>query len=257
MQLLKRTDTASAWTNATGDYTHDTSARTFSKTGETDFSEFSIGDGGDNSLPVELSSFTATFVDDSVILKWRTESEVNNVGFNIYRSEPQAGTPAQVDGDYTKIGYIKGTGTSEKINDYQFTDKDVEPGLTYFYYLEDIDLFGNKNKSQIIKVAIPVKPLPKEFRLLQNFPNPFNPDTWIPYELATNSTVVISIYNVNGQLVRELNLDKQKAGYYVAKEKAARWDGRNNSGEKIASGVYFYRLTTDKFNAMRRMVIVK
>jgi len=107
MQLLKRTDAASDWTNATG-YTHDTGNRTFSKTGEADFSEFSIGDDGDNSLPVELSSFTATFVNDGVILKWRTETEVNNIGFGIYRSEEE-------DGDYTKMGFVNGVLQCRKI----------------------------------------------------------------------------------------------------------------------------------------------
>jgi len=96
-----------------------------------------------------------------------------------------------------------------------------------------------------------------ETKLLQNFPNPFNPETWIPYELAANSVVVISIYNVNGQLVRKLNMGEEQAGYHVTKSKAAYWDGRNDCGEKIASGIYFYRLQTDFFEAMRRMVILK
>jgi len=232
-------------------------------------SQFTIASSGDSSLPVELSSFTATFSDDSVILKWRTETELNNVGFSIHRSgirknsgvaefpENSGIGSEKEDNNYVNIGYVKGAGNSATPKDYEFIDKDVEPELTYFYYLEDIDLFGNKNKSKIIKVVVPVKPIPKEFRLLQNFPNPFNPDTWIPYELAVNSVVVISIYNIRGQLVREWNLGNRKAGYYVAKDKAVRWDGRNDYGEEIASGVYFYRLQTDFFEAMRRMVILK
>jgi len=93
--------------------------------------------------------------------------------------------------------------------------------------------------------------------LLQNFPNPFNPDTWIPYELPKDAPVTISIYNIKGQLVRELSLGDKEAGYYVIKSKSAYWDGRNDCGERIASGVYFYRLQAGKFNAMRRMVILK
>ena len=92
---------------------------------------------------------------------------------------------------------------------------------------------------------------------VQNFPNPFNPDTWIPYELPKDAPVVISIYNVNGQLVQELNLGVQKAGYYVSKEKSAYWDGRNYRCGRIASGLYLYRLQAGSFSAIRRMVIVK
>ena len=248
MQLLKRTDAGSAWTNVTGDYTRDDSNRTFSKTGVTDFSEFSIGDGGDNSLPVELSSFTATCSWDGVILKWRTETEVNNVGFGIYRSEEE-------DGDYTKMGFVNGAGNSAMPKDYEFTDNGVEDGKTYFYYLEDVDMAGTKNSSDVIKVV--VRLIPKEFHLLQNFPNPFNPDTWIPYELPKDAHVVIEIYNIKGHLVRQLNLGHKEAGYYVIRSKSAYWDGRNNRGERIASGVYFYRLQAGKFNAIRRMVILK
>ena len=167
----------------------------------------------------------------------------------IYRSEKE-------DGDYTKMGFVNGAGNSGMPTDYEYADKGVEDDQTYFYYLEDIDIAGAKSKSDVIKVVVP-KPIPKKFRLLQNFPNPFNPDTWIPYELPKDAPVVISIYNIKGHLVRQLNLGHKEAGYYVTRDKAARWDGRNYCGEKIASGVYFYRLQAGKFNAIRRMVILK
>jgi flagellar hook assembly protein FlgD len=92
---------------------------------------------------------------------------------------------------------------------------------------------------------------------LQNFPNPFNPETWIPYQLATDATVTISIYNVKGQLVRQLSLGKQKAGYYVGKGHAAYWDGNEQYGKVVGSGLYFYALRAGSFQATRRMVIVK
>lgn len=99
--------------------------------------------------------------------------------------------------------------------------------------------------------------IPKETQLLQNDPNPFNPDTWIPYQLASDAPVTIRIYNLKGQLIRTLNLGNQKAGYYLAKGRAAYWDGKNSSGDKVASGVYFYTLQADNFRATRKMVIVK
>jgi hypothetical protein len=100
-------------------------------------------------------------------------------------------------------------------------------------------------------------PVPKQSALLQNYPNPFNPETWIPYKLAHSSDVTVTIYNIQGQLVRALNLGHQEAGFYVDKESAAYWDGRNDSGEQIASGVYFYQIKAGTFNATKRLVILK
>ena len=98
---------------------------------------------------------------------------------------------------------------------------------------------------------------PKETVLLPNYPNPFNPETWIPYHLNNDSDVVITIYDVNGMLVRQLDLGYQQAGFYADRGRAAYWDGRSMRGESVASGTYFYQLHTDDFSAMRRMVIVK
>ena len=83
---------------------------------------------------------------------------------------------------------------------------------------------------------------PDETRLLANYPNPFNPETWIPYHLANYTDVQISIYDINGGLVRQLDLGHQRAGYYTDRNRAAYWDGCNEFGERIATGIYFYRL---------------
>jgi len=95
------------------------------------------------------------------------------------------------------------------------------------------------------------------FDLGQNFKNPFNPDTWIPYTLARDVYVVIHIYNSSGQLVRTLDFGYQRAGAYLSKGKAAYWDGKDSFGEKVASGVYFYTLQAGEFSATRKMVIMK
>jgi len=208
----------------------------------------------ETSLPVTLSSFTANAKNGEVTFRWRTETEVGNAGFSIYRSEEK-------DGKYIKVAFVKGAGNSGMPIDYKFTDKKAEPGKTYFYYLEDIDVTGEKSKSEIIKVVIPpaqpVEPIPKEFRLLQNYPNPFNPETWLPYELAKEARVTICIYDVNGQLVCRLELSKQEAGSYIDKEKAAYWDGKDQTGKSVSSGLYFYTLKAGDFQATRRMLIVK
>ena len=98
---------------------------------------------------------------------------------------------------------------------------------------------------------------PETTALLPNYPNPFNPETWIPYQLASESNVKITIYDTRGVLVRALELGHQSAGYYTGRSRAAYWDGRNGLGERVASGIYFYRLQTDEISHMRKMVILK
>ena len=103
----------------------------------------------------------------------------------------------------------------------------------------------------------PADLIPKRTVLLANYPNPFNPETWLPYQLANDAEVTIRIYSASGQLVRLLDLGFQQAGYYIGKSHAAYWDGRNDLGEKLASGVYFYELRTPGSSTTRKMVIRK
>ena len=98
---------------------------------------------------------------------------------------------------------------------------------------------------------------PKLTQLLQNFPNPFNPETWIPYQLETSADVTFQIYDMSGDLVRTLDLGFKGQGFYMTRSRAAYWDGRNNLGEQVASGVYFYSLHTPDFSATRKMLILK
>ncbi len=98
---------------------------------------------------------------------------------------------------------------------------------------------------------------PKETILGQNFPNPFNPETWIPYQLSRDTNVTIKIYDVSGHLVRTLNLGHKSIGSYMTNSTAAYWDGKNGAGEHVSSGIYFYALQTESFSATRRMVILK
>ena len=103
----------------------------------------------------------------------------------------------------------------------------------------------------------PADLIPKRTVLLANYPNPFNPETWLPYQLANDAEVAIRIYSSAGQLVRYMNLGFQQAGYYIGKSRAAYWDGRNDLGEQLASGVYFYQLSTSESSVTRKMVIRK
>ncbi len=99
--------------------------------------------------------------------------------------------------------------------------------------------------------------VPTETALLSNYPNPFNPETWIPYQLAKPADVTLRIYAANGVLVRTLALGHQPAGIYKSRSRAAYWDGKNDVGEPVASGIYFYTLTAGDFAATRKMLIMK
>jgi len=90
-----------------------------------------------------------------------------------------------------------------------------------------------------------------------NYPNPFNPETWIPYQLASDAEVQIKIYAVNGALVRQLNLGNRAAGYYQDRLKAAYWDGRSDTGEKVSSGIYLYHLQAGDFQITRKIIVFK
>ena len=129
---------------------------------------------------------------------------------------------------------------------------------------EQIDLLvaSGDRSPEVLKTLIYLQQLivmarPEKTQLLANYPNPFNPETWIPYELATDTNVKITIYNAQGVVIRTLQFGQQSAGYYTDRERAAYWDGRNTLGEQVASGIYFYQLETDDMSTLRKMVILK
>ena len=97
----------------------------------------------------------------------------------------------------------------------------------------------------------------RETKLLPNYPNPFNPETWIPYQLAEAADVSVTIYDVGGRLVRTISVGFKPVGYYLTRERAAYWDGRNEIGESVSSGVYFIQFLSGDFAATRRIVVVK
>ena len=136
---------------------------------------------------------------------------------------------------------------------YRDDDAGDRSGAAYIYH-------------SISDLALSVEDKPQQFvlwgqirkdALYQNFPNPFNPETWLPYQLATEAEVSISIYNVDGHLIRTLNLGAQPEGVYLTKEKAAYWDGQDNTGQQVSSGPYFYHLQAGDYSATKKMVILK
>ena len=124
--------------------------------------------------------------------------------------------------------------------------------------LSDATATASAVKWQDTRLDGSMETLPAErTSLLRNYPNPFNPETWIPYQLATPADVTLTIYEANGKLVRTLALGHRAAGTYQSKSRAAYWDGRNEIGERVASGLYFYTLTAGDWTATSKMLIVK
>jgi hypothetical protein len=124
--------------------------------------------------------------------------------------------------------------------------------------LTNINLFDHDlNTNLLPDQQLTIQPVPKHTVFLQNYPNPFNPETWIPYRLAGDADVSIRIHNVSGQLIRSIELGNQPAGYHETRDRAAYWDGRNESGEFASSGVYFYTIQAGDFVATRKMILLK
>ena len=135
--------------------------------------------------------------------------------------------------------------------------KNIENIVTGLNSPANIALSIMSTNAAIASAPAMLQGLPDETRLDPNYPNPFNPETWIPYQLSKPADVILSIYSVDGKLVRTLVLGHQIAGIYHGKSRAAYWDGRNEFGESVVSGVYFYTLRTDDFTATRKMLILK
>jgi len=107
-----------------------------------------------------------------------------------------------------------------------------------------------------LKATLPER-LPTQTQLLANYPNPFNPETWIPFELADDAAVTVTIYDVQGKQIQQLQLGQVAAGRHVAADQAAYWNRKTETGEAVASGTYFYQLLAGDYTETRKMVILK
>ena len=179
---------------------------------------------------------------------------------------PETGNPADVneDGvvnivDLVKVaGAIGGDAAAPALHPQAlaaFAAADVQKWLTQAQQVDMNDAISQRGIRFLEQLLTAL--IPKETALLVNYPNPFNPETWIPYQLAEPADVTLTIYAINGTVVRTLALGHQPVGIYQDKSRAAYWDGRNELGESVASGVYFYTLTAGDFAATRKMLIRK
>jgi len=194
----------------------------------------------DAPVPVELASFSASVDANGVTLSWITETETNNMGFEVQRKNVN---------EFAKIGYVEGKINSTTRQNYSFQDASVVSGK-YIYRLKQIDLDGSVNYSNTIEVDLST---PIDFNLSQNYPNPFNPITTINYSLPFESNVKISIFNSLGEVVTELLNSSQQSGYHSISFNAV----------NISSGIYFYAISAssiegqNEFNSVRKMILLK
>ncbi|MCB5286880.1 MAG: choice-of-anchor D domain-containing protein, partial [Candidatus Cloacimonetes bacterium] len=210
----------------------------------------------EDTLPVELSSFTAVLTADlHVNIAWIAETETNHAGYNILRNEmKELSTAIMINRDLVDDGNVDGTQAS-----YLFTDAQVYPQSTYYYWLESVSLNGESEYYGPLMVTISaggddpeIPSIPVETKLLSAFPNPFNPSTNLRYSMKDAGDVSIEVYNVKGQLLKSFNNSHNQAGYYQVN-----WDGRDLNGRTVGTGVYFYRMTSGKYTSTKKMVLAK
>lgn len=248
----------SATNQYTGVYNVESDPRTITVTLPASFSKgvYKIGPS-DNPLPVYLSSFTAEFVNNFsgnmyVSIKWTTQSETNLHGYYIYR-----GTTNVLDTAEQIPSLIPPANSSDGAS-YEFIDREIQSGTTYYYWLQSLDMDGSSDFYGPERVFVnggdnnhtPV--FVKETKLLNAYPNPFYPNTTLCYTLKERGQVTIEIYNVKGQLIRSFMPPAQDKGYYQIF-----WDGKDMKGTQASSGVYYARMTCGKYISSQRLVLMK
>jgi len=198
-------------------------------------------------LPVVLSSFSANLTAlNYVKLNWTTQSELNMLGFRVYRSES-----TQMNNLTLITPILIGATNTSTTQHYTVTDNEVFVGQTYSYWLETVDI-GNScfHGPQTVIVTGSSSPNIQTYTTLGNaYPNPFRSNTSINMTVKTGESAIISIYNVSGQLVKAFN--KSEGQHTIG------WDGRDSSGNSCGSGIYFYQLVSPSMNLTKRMLIVK
>ncbi len=196
-------------------------------------------------VPIELSSFVGSVVEDRVLINWTTASQTNNAGFRVLRS---------TDGETYEVvsELIAGAGTTDQLMDYMFEDTSLPAAEIVYYVLEQVDLDGTINRSNPIEVLLGARfIMPTEFASAV-YPNPFNPRTTISYDLPSDADVSIIIYDAIGQEIRHLVSQHYTAGRY-----SVQWDAKDFMGRSVGSGVYIAKIKAGPNTALQKMLLLK
>ena len=188
-------------------------------------------------LPVELTSFNSSVNDNNVYLHWTTSSELNNYGFEVYRK--YSGNNI-----WQLLGFVPGSVNSHELKNYEFADKNLLIGV-YNYRLKQLDVNGNWTYFELNNsVEINSSDL---FKLLQNFPNPFNPNTVIKFSIPVSGNTKLSVYDLSGKQIKVLLDEYKQAGYYSV----------NFNGAGLSSGIYVYELNNGRNKIIKYMTLIK
>lgn len=221
------------------------------------FSKWTLGSvSSDNPLPVQLLAFTAHSANDGVKLQWTTASEINNLGYELWRA-------AKPDSGYVRLASyltheaLQGAGNSNRAIDYEFLDTDVRNGTTYSYLLVDVNFDNQKASHGPIEITYRSEALlARTYQLGQNFPNPFNGATRIPVHISGEGQgkkpARLIIYDITGRQVRSFDLSQLGPGINMIE-----WDGRDQSNRMVASGVYIYSLFANGEMQSKRLQFIK
>ena len=229
------------------------------------YSRFTLGSSTpDNSLPVQLLSFQAISNDNGIMLEWQTASEINNLGFEIFRRS-ELDTVYRKIASYETVPELVGQGDSNIGATYRYLDSKVIPGETYWYKLVDVDYDGSRTEHPPVMatfiyagvVKIRKGELPSTLQLAQNYPNPFNHRTIIEFSVPASGVqeaipVQLRIFDITGRPVATLLDGNLSPGYYQVS-----WDGKTHAGTIAASGMYLYVLRTPRQMVSRRLMLVK
>lgn len=198
------------------------------------FSPYIIGNS--NVLPVELISFSSSIIGKNVELKWITNQETNNLGFDVERKSTTT--------SWNKIGYVQGSGNSNTPRNYMYNDNNLQIG-NYSYRLKQIDYNGNYKYYDLSNEVI--INVPDKFNLSQNYPNPFNPSTKIKFEIPKKIFVGLTIFDAIGREIKKLVNEELPEGSYEVN-----WDA-----SFLPSGIYFYKIETSDYTQTKQMILIK
>lgn len=210
---------------------------------------WTVGDNGtiamftDNTVPVELTSFSAIVTGNEVALNWSTATETNNRGFDVERKIISSQASVN-NSEYQVVGFVNGHGTSTKQQSYFFSDRNLSSGI-YLYRIKQIDFDGSFEYYELTsEVTVEA---PSTFSLSQNYPNPFNPATLIKFSIPVNGNVTLKVYDIIGNEVATLVNEYKEAGLFEV----------NFNAQEFSSGIYLYQLKSANFIETRKMTLIK
>lgn len=206
-----------------------------------------VGGSGDPGLPIELTDISASYKEGSVTVNWTTETETENLGFQLLRAE-SGGEFTEIS-NYLEDDRLLGQGTVQETHSYSFTDRQVKPGREYTYKLVDVDFAGKLTEHTAIQVSVPQNSLlvSDDYVFNASYPNPFNPDFTVPFQLNTSQSIIIELFNITGQKVMSVVDGVLEPGDYNIKVNA----------NHLNSGVYLLRTLVDNNMNTQKMILLK